>query len=544
VRTDRIGRKVKEYLCPSSIRNSMFNVWRVCCICLFLQKSFACIGKIKLFLTEIKHINFIFLRDFYREPKIVQPMIIRTIFLTLITLLIFFFNQSCKTVDGSGSDSSDLWLTTADKTALLEEIEDRVKEANADSEYPTIEVNTENTFQTIDGFGYSLTGGSALLINNMSESAREELLQELFGRGEGQIGVSYLRVSIGASDLDPYTFSYNDLPPGETDENMEQFSLNADRENLIPVLKEILEISPELKIMGSPWSPPTWMKTNKNTIGGSLMPEYYDAYALYFVKYIQGMAKEGIPIDAVTVQNEPHHDGNNPSLYMTAGDQAEFVKNHLGPSFEDAEIETKIIIWDHNADNPEYPISILNDPEANKYIDGSAFHLYAGDISALSKVHNAHPDKNLYFTEQWIGAPANFGPDLAWHLSNVIIGSTRNWSKNALEWNLAADPNQDPHTDGGCDRCLGALTIDGDQITRNPAYYIIAHASKFVLPGAQRIESNIPVGLPNVAFENDDGQIVIIILNDSDSTKELIISVDGETKKLTLFGGSVATVVW
>jgi glucosylceramidase len=286
------------------------------------------------------------------------------------------------------------------------------------------------------------------------------------------------------------------------------------------------------------------MKTSKSPIGGSLLPEYYDAYALYFVKYIQGMEEEGIPIDAITVQNEPLHDGNNPSMYMQANAQADFVKNHLGPAFEDAGIETKIIIWDHNADNPQYPISILNDPEAKKYIDGSAFHLYGGDISALSSVHNVHPDKNLYFTEQWIGAPGNFGADLSWHTRELIIGATRNWSRNVLEWNLAADPNQDPHTEGGCTQCLGALTIDGNEVTRNPAYYIIAHASKFVRPGSVRIQSNEPEGLPNVAFKNPDGQVVLVILNDTNSGIDFDISVDGELKSVTLFAGSVGTIVW
>jgi glucosylceramidase len=455
-----------------------------------------------------------------------------------------FIWQGCKTVNDDGKNSPELWLTTADGQALFKQLEDRVKKADTDSDNPVITVNTKNTFQTIDGFGYSLTGGSAIHLNNMDDNARQSILEELFGEGVGKIGVSYLRVSIGASDLDPAPFSYNDLPAGQTDESMENFSLDPDREHLIPVLKEILEIYPDLKILGSPWSAPAWMKTSKSPIGGSLLPEYYDAYALYFVKYIQGMEEEGIPIDAITVQNEPLHDGNNPSMYMQANAQADFVKNHLGPAFEDAGIETKIIIWDHNADNPQYPISILNDPEAKKYIDGSAFHLYGGDISALSSVHNVHPDKNLYFTEQWIGAPGNFGADLSWHTRELIIGATRNWSRNVLEWNLAADPNQDPHTEGGCTQCLGALTIDGNEVTRNPAYYIIAHASKFVRPGSVRIQSNEPEGLPNVAFKNPDGQVVLVILNDTNSGIDFDISVDGELKSVTLFAGSVGTIVW
>mgnify|MGYP003110038688 FL=1 len=459
-------------------------------------------------------------------------------------MLLIFVWKGCKTVNDDGNNSPELWLTTADGQALFQKLEDRLRKADSNSGNPVININSNTTYQTIDGFGYSLTGGSALHLNNMDASARESILNELFGEGEGKIGVSYLRVSIGASDLDPAPFSYNELPAGQTDESMENFSLDPDREYLIPVLKEILDIYPDLKILGSPWSAPTWMKTSKSTIGGRLMPEYYDAYALYFVKYIQGMADEGIPIDAITVQNEPLHDSNNPSMYMEASEQADFVKNHLGPAFDEAGIDTKIIIWDHNADNPQYPISIMNDPEAKQYVDGSAFHLYGGDISALSTVHNAHPDKNLYFTEQWIGAPGNFSSDLSWHIRELIVGATRNWSRNVLEWNLAADPNQDPHTDGGCTQCLGALTIDGNEVTRNPAYYIIAHASKFVRPGSVRIQSNEIEGLPNVAFKNPDGQIVLVVLNDTDSGIDFDISVDGEVKSLTLFSGSVGTVVW
>jgi glucosylceramidase len=324
---------------------------------------------------------------------------------------------------------------------------------------------------------------------------------------------------------------------------MEHFSLDPDRKHLIPVLKEILAINPEIKIMASPWSPPTWMKTNSNSKGGSLIPDYYDAYALYFVKYVQGMQKEGITIDAITVQNEPLHPGNNPSLLMLANEQAEFIKSALGPAFQKAGLKTKIVIYDHNADRPDYPISVLNDPEANKYIDGSAFHLYGGVIENVSKVHEAHPDKNLYFTEQWIGAPANFAGDFHWHMKNLIIGASRNWCKTVLEWNLAADPDQKPHTPGGCTRCLGAVTIDGDLVTRNPAYYIIAHASKFVRPGSVRIESNIPQGIPNVAFKTPDGKIVLIVLNDGSSEIDFNIHSGEKTFTTSLAKGAAGTYI-
>lgn len=464
-----------------------------------------------------------------------------------VPVIILFAACQAKNEHGNlikSEEEVDVWLTNADQSVLFEK-QPSLSFLEADMALPTITINESKAFQTMDGFGYTLTGGSAMHIHNMAEAERRQLLQELFGTDSTYIGVSYLRLSIGASDLDERTFSYNDLPEGETDPEMIQFNLEPDRKYLIPVLKEILAINPEIKLMGSPWSPPTWMKTNNDTRGGSLKPEYYAAYAKYFVKYIQEMAAEGIRIDAITVQNEPLHPGNNPSLLMLADEMAEFIKDHLGPAFAKGGIDTKIIIYDHNADRPDYPITILDDPETKKYVDGSAFHLYGGTIDALMEVHNAHPDKHLYFTEQWIGAPGDFPVDLNWHVKNLIIGATRNWCRNVLEWNLAADPHQDPHTDrGGCDRCLGAITIDGNTVIRNPAYYIIAHASKFVRPGAVRIGTNVPEGLPNVAFKGPQGDLILIVLNDSSAEKAFNFMHNGQMVTASLKGGAVGTFVW
>ena len=308
----------------------------------------------------------------------------------------------------------ELWLTMPDKSVMFEKQENLLT-GQSDNQGNVINIDPSKTYQEMDGFGYTLTGGSAMHISKMSAEAREKLLNELYGTGEGSIGVSYIRVSIGASDLDEKLFSYNDLPKGETDVNMEKFDLGYDKQYLIPVLQQILKINPEIKILGSPWSPPVWMKDNGDTRGGSLKPEFYPAYAKYFVKYVQEMKANGITIDAITVQNEPLHPGNNPSLLMPAEAQKVFVRDHLGPAFEKNGIKTKIIVYDHNADRPDYPITILDDPEAAKYIDGSAFHLYGGTVDAISKVHDAHPDKNLYFTEQWVGAPGDFAKELTWH---------------------------------------------------------------------------------------------------------------------------------
>lgn len=437
------------------------------------------------------------------------------------------------------------WLTNADQSALFELQKQEVPFAKVTDQHPVIEVNDKESYQSIDGFGFCLTGGSAQLIIKMDPAKRAAMLKELFATDGKNIGISYLRVTIGASDLNPYVFSYDDLPAGETDPEMAKFDLGPDKKDVIPVLKEILAINPKIKILGSSWSPPVWMKTTGDTRGGSLKPEYFDAYAKYLVKYVQHMKKEGITIDAMTVQNEPLHPGNNPSMLMLAPDQAKFIKTNLGPMFKAQGIKTKIIIYDHNCDKPEYPISILNDPEAKKYVDGSAFHLYAGKIDALSAVHDAHADRNLYFTEQWMGAPANFKRDIAEHINNLTIGATRNWSRTVIEWNLAADPQNNPHTDrGGCDRCMGGITIDKNEFTRNPAYYVVAHAAKFVRPGSVRIASNLVDGLPNVAFKTLDGKKVLIVINNGDQTKTFGIKYKGQQVIEALNAGSVATYIW
>ncbi|MGB5318825.1 glycoside hydrolase family 30 protein [Eudoraea sp.] len=468
-----------------------------------------------------------------------KPYYLKTLFISSLSLLIL---SSCNSA-AEKKAIAKLYVTTLDKGKLLEESPVYLDE-QASMNSNIISVDPTKTYQEMDGFGYTLTGGSALHMHNMSPSARQKLIQELFGFGKEDIGVSYLRVSIGASDLDEKLWSYNDLPEGETDMELSKFSLAYDTLYLVPVIKEILKISPNIKIMGSPWSPPKWMKDNEDTRGGSLEEEYYEVYAQYFVKYIKAMKENGIEIDAVTVQNEPLHPGNNPSLLMLAAQQAVFVRDHLGPAFEKNNIKTKIIIYDHNADRPDYPISILNDSIAAKYIDGSAFHLYGGKIEALSEVHEAHPDKNLYFTEQWIGAPGDFAGDLSWHTENLIIGASRNWCKTVLEWNLAADENQEPHTDrGGCVGCLGAITINGDKVTRNPSYYIIAQASKFVPPGSVRVASTIEGNIPNVAFKTPEAKVVIILQNKNEEDSTFSVKIENKSIIVTLKSGAVGSLI-
>ncbi|NOU39362.1 MAG: glucosylceramidase [Ferruginibacter sp.] len=439
----------------------------------------------------------------------------------------------------------DFWLTHETSAIKFEKQNTLLGFSDVINGNTNIDVNDTQTYQTIDGFGYTLTGGSAQVINQLTAAKKQELLQELFSTNGNAIGISYLRLSIGASDLNAAPFSYDDMPTGQTDINLTNFNLANDAINLIPLLKEILLINPNIKIMATPWSAPTWMKTNNSFVGGSLQPIYYNVYAQYFVKYIQKMKLEGINIDAICPQNEPLHDGNNPSMLMQATEQANFIANNLGPAFAAASITTKIVAYDHNCDKPEYPIAVLSNATANNYTDGAAFHLYNGDVSALSTVHNAFPSKNIYFTEQYTSNSGNFTGDLKWHLKNVIIGSMRNWSKNALEWNLANDASFGPHTLGGCTTCKGAITIESNSFyTKNVAYYIIAHASKFVPQGSVRIASNIVGNLQNVAFKTPSGKKVLLVENDGNTTETFNIKYNAKWVSTSLSAGAVGTYIW
>ncbi|WP_436487091.1 glycoside hydrolase family 30 protein [Chitinophaga sp. ARDCPP14] len=437
------------------------------------------------------------------------------------------------------------WLTSPDKSIALQQQTAKLAFTAQDKGIATIEVDAAKKFQSIDGFGFTLTGGSATLINQLPAAQQDALLKELFLTKGNGIGISYLRLSIGASDLSASVFTYDDMPEGQTDPELKHFNINEEKKDLIPVLKKITALNPGIKILGSPWTPPAWMKTNNSFIGGSLKPQYYGAYAQYFVKYVKAMKAAGITIDAITIQNEPLHPKNNPSMLMLAEDQAIFIKDNLGPAFKKAGVKTKIILYDHNCDKPEYPLTILRDKAAYPYVDGSAFHLYGGTIDALSKVHDEFPEKHLYFTEQWSDGKGSFSGELKNNVSKLIVGATRNWSRNVLQWNLAADAHWNPHTDqGGCSQCLGGITIDGQAISRNSSYYVIGHASKFVPAGSIRIASNIAGPLDNVAFLTPGGKTVLIVVNTDAAAQDFQIKAKGKVAAASLRGGEVATFVW
>jgi len=466
----------------------------------------------------------------------------------------------------------EVWITNPDRSALFEKQAETVSFSNKENRRgSTIIIDDNQKLQLIDGFGFALTGGSAELMMKMSSSERAKLIKELFATDANNVGVSYIRLSIGSSDLNSFVYSYDDLPDGQTDLPLVKFDLYQDYKDVIPVMKEILAVNPQIKILGSPWSAPKWMKVSNDVRGGALKPEYYDVYSRYLVKYIQAMKHEGITIDAITVQNEPLNSKNTPSMPWLPNEQKDFIKNNLGPAFEAAGLQTKIILFDHNLDRIDFPLTTLRDPEAAKYVDGSGFHHYGGDMSAMTTLHTARPDKNLYFTEQMVvEKPGSQTIDIAAQVKRLIIGTTRNWSKNVILWNLAADPLNDPHTDnGGCPMCQGAVTLDGDNVSRNLAYYVVAHASKLVRPGSIRIAStskgdmtvvlnddeerpgSIRVTtienndiLPNVAFKTPEGKTVLIVANDSYSVNSFRIQYNGQYAGFQLKPGAVGTYVW
>jgi glucosylceramidase len=444
------------------------------------------------------------------------------------------------------SKDVDFWLTTTDRSSLLARQTSTLHFEKSDSNLQAILVDDARSYQSMDGFGFSLTGGSAQLLMKMGEQERKAFLQQLVGTGADEIGVSYLRISIGSSDMNDHAFTYDDLAAGETDAPLAKFDLGPDSTTVVPVLKEILAINPSIKILGSPWSAPAWMKTNGALKGGNLRREYHKTYAQYFVTYLHTMDRLGIHLDAITLQNEPLNPNNTPSMVLEASDAAIFIKEALGPAFRNAGITTKIQVYDHNCDRPDYPLTILNDPDARQYVDGSAFHLYGGEMGALSQVHEAYPEKNLYFTEQMVIDKGDNAPlPVAEAVTRLVIAAPRNWSRNVLLWNLAADPKFGPHTDnGGCPMCEGAVMLDGNHVTKNVAWYVIAHAAKFVRPGSVRIWSTSTSGLPDVAFKTPDGKHVLIVANPGHHSETFQVRYHEESFTSTLSDGSVGTYVW
>jgi len=432
------------------------------------------------------------------------------------------------------------WLTSGDQSKLLQQQSTISLGANTGSANVIVTVDPATTYQTMDGFGFCLTEGSAEVISSLVASQQNSILSELFDKTTG-LGISVLRIGIGSTDLSSSAYSYNET---SGDVNMVNFSLSGpDLTYLIPVLKKILAINPDLKILATPWSPPRWMKSNTSLNGGSLKANYYAAYANYFVKYFDEMKAQGINIWAITPQNEPENSTNTPSMLMNSTEQKNFININLGPTMASKGYAgIKIIAFDHNCNNTTYPIDVCNN---STYVDGAAFHLYSGDISALTTVKNA-TGKNVYFTEQYTASTGSFSGDLTWHFQNVILGSVNNSAKAVLEWNLATDPSFGPRLSGVCSTCMGALTVSNSTtFTRNLSYYIIGQISKFVKSGAVRIKATTSTtGYVCSGFINPDGTLAVVVYNSKSSSQTFKILVGTQAFTYSVPANTAASFVW
>jgi len=443
-------------------------------------------------------------------------------------------------------------------SVVITEKTDRNMSGNIITLYPN------EKYQEMDGFGAAITGSSCYNLLKMTPENRTALLKETFDTQEGY-GYSYIRISIGASDFSLDEYTYCDKP------GIENFEMHEyDKRDLFPVLKEIKDINPDVKILASPWSCPIWMKVDnlkdlkpfESWTSGQLNPKYYKDYATYFVKYIQAMEAEGFYIDAITIQNEPLNRGNSMSLYMTWQEQRDFIKQALGPAFEEAGIKTKIVVYDHNYnydmekpenhDQGQYPLKIYEDADAAKYVDGAAYHAYGGDKSEMLKIHNARPDKNLYFTEMSIGLWGegySFASDLMWNMKEVCIGTINNYNKAVIMWNYMLDDKHGPDRPGGCNICLGCITIDSNDyatMDKNSHYYTMAHLSKVIKPGSHRIKTigTTEDGIYHSAFENPDKSLSVVLLNENKSDVDITIHQGTDAFVHKVPARSVVSYIW
>ena len=446
---------------------------------------------------------------------------------------------------------AEAWVTTDDHRLVLahETLPLAAEHTAAHDVQTTIRIDASQRYQRIVGFGASVTDSSAwLLRHRMDAGQRTALLRELFGREGDGIGFDFARLTIGASDFSLDHYSHADPTDGHADPELRHFAVDPAQDDVAPVMREALAINPGLALMASPWSAPAWMKDSGRLLTGRLLSHYHDAFARYLIAYVDARAAQGIPIFALTVQNEPDHEPDDyPGMRFNAPARARFIGDHLGPLRDMRQPSLQIFDWDHNWDKPEEPLAVLSDPAAAKHVSAVAWHCYGGNVAAQSAVHDAHPDKDVYMTEcssgDWEPVRSGGLPLQA----RTVIDSTRHWARGVLFWNLALDENHGPHA-GGCDTCRGVVTVDSrtGAVTRTNDYYALAHASRFVRRDAWRIgSSDGSDGIDNVAFENaDDGSRVLMVSNANGAPHAVMVR-DGQSSfRYVLPARSVATFRW
>jgi len=474
------------------------------------------------------------------------------------------------------ADTAHVWITTPDGTDKMADLGTvgltNSPSTDSPSTAPTVVIDPSRTFQTMVGFGASITDSSAAVLSALPPATRAQTMAALFDPKTGD-GLDYLRQPIGASDFTPTAaYTYDDLPAGQTDYSLAHFSIAHDQSQILPLLRQAERLNPSLSILASPWSPPAWMKTGDSLVGGRLIddPRIYRAYAAYLVDFVQAYRANGVRVDQITVQNEPQN--RTPSGYpgtdLPSWQEAKVIAQ-LGPMLRHAGLRTQILGYDHNwtehpgdvaatppdetADVNDYPQQLLASTAA-QYISGIAYHCYSGDSSAMTALHNQFPGKDIYFTEcsgSQSSNPANtFSDTLKWHARNLILGATRNCAKTVVNWNIALDPSGGPHT-GGCGTCTGVVTVSSDgTVTRNAEFYTLGHLARFVQPGAVRIASTSfgTTGwngqVMDAAFRNPDGSTVLVAHNENDNPQTFAVREGARTFTYTLPGGALATFVW
>ena len=439
-----------------------------------------------------------------------------------------------------------MWLTTADESRKLaaQPAQQASGPAKGDE---AITIDTSKHFQKMHGFGAAMTDASAEVLSELPESKRRAIMAELFGRANGGLGLSFTRLTVGASDFSSSDYSYDDTPGNVPDPQLRYFSIEPAKKYVLPRTREALAINPDLLVMISPWSAPAWMKTTRSLIKGEIVPEYYPAFANYLARTVQSFDGEGVPVSMLTIQNEPNFEpGDYPGERVDPPRRADIIGKHVGPMFRRLGLRTQILDWDHNWDRPEMPLAVLENPAARQYISGVAWHCYNGDVPAQTPVHDAFPQKDAWITEcsggEW---SPNYAEVLGWMTDKLIIGGANNWARGTLLWNLALDPAHGPHT-GGCADCRGVVTIDPKTgaITRNVEYYVLGHASRFVLPGAFRVATTMRGDeVDAAAFLNPDGSRIAVLYRKS-GNGAVAIALDGERYSVAMPEGSVATLRW
>jgi glucosylceramidase len=406
----------------------------------------------------------------------------------------------------------------------------------------TVEVHSTRSYQSILGFGGAFTDASCYLLSRMEGAARARLLGELFA-SDG-LGLSVGRICIGSSDYSRNAYSYDDSPT--SDPELQNFSIEHDRGYILPVLQEALHTNPDLFLVSTPWSPPAWMKTGGSLLGGSMRKEYFQSYAQYFVKFLEAYRSEGVRVGAVTCQNEvdTDQDGRMPACLWGQEYEIAFIRDFLGPALRDASPDTKIWLLDHNYDLWGRVMDELSEPGVSQFVEGVAWHGYAGTPDAMTRVHDAFPQKSAYWTE---GGPSLSDPDYAtgwakWSADCAVI--LKNWARCIVAWNLVLDEKGKPNI--GPFDCAGLVTLNTEtgELTRSGMYWALAHYAKAARRGAHVIASQADApGVEHVAFANPDGAYALVLTNQGDD-RDFDCEFESKRIRLRLPRGSVLTLKW